>query len=221
MITSVFSQFPALACRHARHSAGQGRCELQRHQTPESHQAARDTVLALPPCPAVGSSSTPHRASAELWALPWACCLQGSGAKQIHVTGQAGREIIDALYEAERCQKESIVSAWTNPGLNLNAGDAPTTAQLGMHLDFPAVTQAGTLCGILARQILCWTCRHHTSEIAGKTKTTIQGERPGKRIRMICWLYEASVELQQVRKESLSGMSELLTFSYYTPDFCL
>lgn len=64
----------------------------------------------------------------------------------------------------------------------------------------------------------------HMSETTGKIKTrktTIKGELPGKRNRMICCLYEASVELQQVRKESLSGMSELHTFSYYKPDFCL
>lgn len=38
---------------------------------------------------------------------------------------------------------------------------------------------------------------------------------------MICCLSEAGVELQQVRKERLSGKSQLQTPSCYTPDNCM
>lgn len=38
-----------------------------------------------------------------------------------------------------------------------------------------------------------------------------------KRCRVFCCLYEAGVELQRVRKERLSGMSELQKPSCYTP----
>lgn len=206
MIPSVFSQFPAPAYRHARHGAGQGWHQLQSHRWPKPREPLGWLWHGggTAPCPsgwAVGSRVTPaqHRAS------------PGPG----HLTREG---IYRTLREAEPSLKErglSLRESWLESG---GAGDAPTAAQLGMHLVFPRVTWGETLCGIL-----CCTCRHHTSEITGKIKTwkTIKRELPGKRIRIIWCLYEASVELQQARKEGLSGMSEWYTFSHYTPNFCL
>lgn len=177
------------------------------------------------PCvPREGCGEQEHPVQiAENRASPGLCCVQGLGTKQIHLTGEAGEGIIKTLYEAERSKGKRCLSLKESWLESERAGDAPTTAQLRMEFVFPRVTQGRTSCGILAQQMRCWTRRRHTSEITGKIKTwktTIKGELPGERNRMVCCLYEASGEVQQVRKKSLSGRSELHTFSYYTPDFC-
>lgn len=220
MIPSVFSQFPAFAYRRTR-------CRARATWTPEPllakhlwatswlwHSGGTAPLPPVSPSVGCGQQDQPCRAQSQ----PRACCLQGSGTKQIHLTGEGNyrRPLWGwAISEGKCCL--SLRQSWLES--ESASGDAPTTAQLGMHLVFPRY-QGETLCGIRAQQTLCCTCRYHTSEITGKIKTwktTIKGELPGKRNG---WLVFC-MELQQVRKESLNGKSESHTFSYYKPDFCL
>lgn len=202
MIPSVFSQFPAPAYRHARHGAGQGWHQLQSHRWPKPREPLG---WHCPMSLRVGCGEQGHPCTAQ--SQPWAW--------PSHTRGDLSRPSWSwAISEGKRSQPERILAwiwrCWGCPH-RCTIRDAPC---------FPSC--------YVGRNIVWDPLLHlqapHMSEITGKIKTwktTIKRELSGKRNRMIWCLYEASVELQQARKEGLSGMSELYTFSHYTPNSCL
>lgn len=76
MITSVFSQFPAFAYKHARPGAGPGPSLAKRSLSPGEppgwlrHSAGTAPLPPSAPAWAVGSGITPGRAQSQPWALP-------------------------------------------------------------------------------------------------------------------------------------------------------
>lgn len=235
MITSVFRQFPAFPTNtHAR-------CWARATQTPEPSMAKHPWAIGLaltqgwhcPPAPCVpqrglwgaGSLHAQHRANPGLCHDTLGLLLSGL-RYQTHPSHRRGwREKLSMSFmklsnlKRKVSQPERILAwIWKSWGCphHCTIRDVPWF--------FPCYTGKNIVRDPSTKNPLLDLQAPHMSEITGKIKTwetTTKEELPGKRSRMICCFYEASVELQQVRKERLSGMSELHTFSYYTPDFCL